>query len=100
MTLCKKLSVICFVLIATISLSICPLSVSAATVAPTKTYTKGSVTASVLNVRSGPGKTYKKIGALKKGASVTILSRKAGWSKVQYKSRTGYISDKYIKARK
>lgn len=93
MKLGKKLIAICIVLLATITLSICGPAASA------KTYTKGSVTATRLNVRSGPAKTYKKVGSLKKGASITILSTKSGWKKVQYKSLTGYVYAKYIKAK-
>jgi uncharacterized protein YraI len=93
MKLGKKLLAICIVLIATIALSI------SAPAAFAKTYTKGSVTAKVLNVRSGPGKTYKKVGSLKKGTPVTIVSTKSGWNKVQYKSHTGYVYAKYIKAK-
>lgn len=95
MKLVKKLSAICVALIATISLSICTPPVYAATA----TATKGSVTAKVLNVRSGPAKTYKKVGTLKKGSSVTILSTKAGWKKVSYKGRTGYVYSKFIKVK-
>jgi uncharacterized protein YraI len=94
MKLGKKLLAICLVLIATIALSICAPAVASA-----KTYTKGSVTAKVLNVRSGPSKTYKKVGSLKKGASVSIVSTKSGWKKVTYKSLTGYVYGKYIKVK-
>lgn len=94
MKLGKKLLAICMVLIATIALSICmPATASAVS------YTKGSVTAKVLNVRNGPSKTYKKIGSLKKGESVTIISKGSGWDKIKYKSLTGYVSHKYIKAK-
>jgi uncharacterized protein YraI len=93
MKLGKKLLAICVVIIATIALSIYAPAVSA------KSYTKGSVTAKVLNVRSGPSKTYKKVGSLKKGAPVTITSTKSGWYKVTYKSLTGYVYAKYIKAK-
>lgn len=91
MKLGKKLLAMCMVLIATIALSVWTPAVSA------KTYTKGSVTAKVLNVRSGPGKTYKKVGSLKKGASVSIISTKSGWNKVKYKNTTGYVFSKYLK---
>ncbi|HEX6371316.1 MAG TPA: DUF4157 domain-containing protein [Longimicrobium sp.] len=40
----------------------------------------GSVTASSLNVRKGPGTTYGKTGTrLQKGASVTVYGQAAGW---------------------
>lgn len=94
MKLGKKLVAICLVLIATFALSISAPAVYA------KTYTKGTVTAKALNVRSGPGKTHKKVGTLKKGSSVTIVSKKSGWDKVQYKGHTGYVYSKYIRAKK
>lgn len=93
MRLSKKLLAICIVLISTFAFSICaPASFA-------KTYTKGSVTARVLNVRSGPGKTYNKVGSLKMGTPVTIVATKAGWYKVKYKSLNGYVYYKYLKAK-
>lgn len=92
MKLGKKLLAICVALIAVFTLSICAPAVSAAS-------TKGSVTATKLNVRSGPGKTYKKVGSLKKGTSVTIVSTKAAWKKVSYKNGTGYVYSKYLKVK-
>ena len=58
---------------------------------------RAKVTAKALNVRTGPAKTYKKVGTLRKGAVVKIVSTKAGWKKVQYGTRTGYVSSKYLK---
>lgn len=57
----------------------------------------GTVTASSLNVRSGPGTYYSKIGSLKKGATVQIVSQTNGWYKIYYKNGTGYISAQYIR---
>jgi|GEM_PF-3315342 len=62
-----------------------------------KTGAKAKVTAKALNVRSGPAKTYKKVGTLKKGAVVKVVASKGGWKKVQYGTRTGYVSSKYLK---
>lgn len=98
MKLWKKLLAICVVLIATLSLNIC--TPAAAATATAKSYTKGTVTATKLNVRSGPGKTYKKVGSLKKGTFITIISKKSGWEKVKYKNLTGYVYSKYVKASK
>ena len=57
----------------------------------------GKVTASILNVRSGAGTSYKVIGSLKNGATVTIVETKNGWHKIKYGSSYGYVSSSYIK---
>ncbi|PET54539.1 hypothetical protein CN514_18470 [Bacillus sp. AFS001701] len=57
----------------------------------------GTVTASVLNVRSGPSTSYKVIGTLKKGAKVTITSTSGSWYKIKSGTKTGWVSSKYIK---
>jgi len=50
------------------------------------------VTASVLNVRSGPATGYDKVGRLKAGAVVEILGENDGW----YQISSGYISAEYV----
>lgn len=56
------------------------------------------VTATSLNVRSGAGTKYKKIGALKKGSKITNYTLEKGWIKFQYtSSKTGYVSGDYCK---
>ncbi len=61
--------------------------------ADTKT---GEVTASSLNVRSGPSTSYSIIGGLSKGQNVTISESKDGWHKIEYKNKEGWTSGKYI----
>lgn len=56
----------------------------------------GTVNVSTLNVRSGPGTTYDKVGTLKKGAAVTILEQADAWYKVSRGDLTGYVSSEYI----
>jgi len=59
--------------------------------------TKGTVTQGPLNVRSGAGTGYSRIGTLKAGATVTILdSSISGWYKVSSGSLTGYVSAQYV----
>lgn len=62
----------------------------------------GSVTASSLNVRLGPGTSHKVVGALKKGTEVTIYGEEQGWLKViaevDGKTVKGYVSKKFIKS--
>lgn len=59
------------------------------------------VTASALNVRSGAGVKYKKVGLLKKNNSVTVTgTTKNGWSKIKFKGKTAYVSSKYLTTKK
>ncbi|MCB5942858.1 SH3 domain-containing protein, partial [bacterium 210820-DFI.6.52] len=57
----------------------------------------GIVTASTLNVRSGYGSSYSKIGTLSNGAKVEIVESKDGWHKIKYNGGYGYVSGDYIK---
>lgn len=54
---------------------------------------KVKITASVLNVRSGPGKTYPVISTVRKDATKTVIEEKDGWGKIT--SPEGWISDQY-----
>lgn len=63
----------------------------------TKNVIKGTVTADVLNVRSGPGTGYNIIGSLKNGNIVEIVDEsKGGWYGIMFNSGTGYVSAEYI----
>lgn len=57
------------------------------------------VTASVLNVRSGPGTSYKKIGSLKKGYKITTFTIEKGWLKITYSGKVGYVSAEHCAKR-
>ena len=73
------------------------LSVTRTEDAPADTETRqGTVNAGPLNIRSGPGISYKKVGSLKKGTVVTVLESANGWYKVTDGSTTGYVSDAYV----
>ena len=57
----------------------------------------GQVTASLLNVRSGAGTKYSRIGSLRKGKTFTVTgtakdSSGVTWYKFKYGSMTGYVS--------
>ena len=55
------------------------------------------VTASIgLNVRSGPGTGYSKLGALAYGATVSVSSIADGWAAIQYSGQTAYVSATYL----
>lgn len=58
---------------------------------------KVTITADSLNVRSGPGKTYKSLGILKKGNTATVVATSGEWYKIDYNKGVGYISRKYTK---
>lgn len=54
-----------------------------------------------LNVRSGPGSTYSKVGALRNGAQVLVLSQEPGWYQILFlnpdrQAAIGYVSAQYL----
>lgn len=50
-----------------------------------------------VNVRSGAGTSYDKLGTLTKNQEVTALGEAAdGWQKIKYKDGIGYVSAKYL----
>ncbi len=54
---------------------------------------KVRITASVLNIRTGAGTSYKVTGSVKKGQVYTIVAEQNGWGKL--KSGAGWISLRY-----
>lgn len=58
--------------------------------------TTGIVTADALNVRSGAGTGYSRLGLLYSGNSVTILGSSNGWYKISYGNGVGYVSAEYV----
>ncbi len=67
-----------------------PIAGSAATVA---------VGTSTLNVRSGAGTSYARLGSLETGTKVVILSSSGGWARILYSgTRIGYVSAAYLRA--
>ena len=51
-----------------------------------------------LNVRSGAGTTYSKLGTLEYKEKVTVLSTSNGWSKINYNGKTGYVDSSYLQS--
>ena len=50
-----------------------------------------------LNVRSGAGTSYSKVGNVAKGETVIVLSTSGGWSRILYHgTKTGYVSAQYL----
>lgn len=66
---------------------------TAATVKAEPSYKTMTVTASVLNIRKGPGILYKVVGTYKKGTKVKVYSISKGWAK----GDKGYMSATYLK---
>ena len=56
----------------------------------------GIVTASSLNVRSGPSTSDSIIGGLKKGEEVQLISSSNGWYQIKYSNKDAWVSEKYI----
>ena len=57
----------------------------------------GLVNTSVLNVRSGAGTDYDRVGKLSGGTVVTVLAEAGdGWYQVSTDSLTGYVSGEYL----
>lgn len=51
-----------------------------------------------LNVRSGPGVKYKRIGYLQNGTKVEVYKQiKNGWSEIRFKKSKAYVSSKYLR---
>ena len=50
-----------------------------------------------VNVRSGAGTGYGRIGGLGEGASVTIVGQSNGWYQIKYGSGTGWVSSQFVK---
>jgi len=50
-----------------------------------------------LNVRSGEGTSFSKVGSLANGVNVTIISTDGDWEHIQCGSIDGYVSGQYIK---
>lgn len=78
------------------------VSVSGATSETALTNKKGTVKEGPLNVRSGPGTNYSKLGKIAKGTAVTLVSQvktSAGavWYKYKYNSsKYGYLASQYV----
>ena len=51
----------------------------------------GTIKVADLRLRSGPGKDYRILSLLEKGAVVSIVGREKGWLKIEYRQQTGFI---------
>ena len=60
------------------------------------TINKMKVNATSLNIRSGPGTNYKKIGNLKRGYVIDTIDKCGIWYKVKYKNSYGWCSGDFL----
>ena len=51
-----------------------------------------------LNVRSGPGSTYDRVGGLKPDAQVVVLSSQEGWYQILFRNPDGQAAIGYVSA--
>lgn len=67
--------------------------------AGTVAYGAGTISASVLNIRKGPGTTYAVQGTVSKGKTVVVLEKSGSdWYKINYDGKVGYVSAQYVKS--
>ncbi len=67
---------------------------------PTPTTRAGTITASVLNVRRGPGTSNAIVTTVRQGASVTILEERGGWYRISYAGAPSgelWVSGSYVR---
>ncbi|SDO06910.1 peptidoglycan-binding protein [Alkalicoccus daliensis] len=56
----------------------------------------GEVTATALNIRSGPGTSHDRVGTLTNGTVVEILGEESGWYLIKFDGGTAYASGSFI----
>ncbi|MBR6443853.1 MAG: SH3 domain-containing protein [Firmicutes bacterium] len=60
----------------------------------------GVVNDGPLNVRSGPGTSYKSYGSLQKGKAVTVRGTSGKWYIIRFNSKKGYVHSDFITLKK
>ncbi|WP_255258188.1 SH3 domain-containing protein, partial [Bacillus sp. AFS018417] len=58
---------------------------------------RGTVNASLLNVRQGPSTSASVVARLHNGESVSVLSKENGWAKIRVNGVEGYVSLQFLK---
>lgn len=53
-----------------------------------------------LNIRSGPGTEYSRIGGLKKAAEVKVTGKVDKWYRISYNNKVGYVMASYLSTTK
>lgn len=57
---------------------------------------QGVVTASTLNVRSGPSTSNTIVGKIQRGNNIDILQSQNGWHQIRFQSVQGWVSGQYV----
>ena len=88
----KKLTML--LLAAAMFISVIAIPASAASMA----YGAATVTASVLNIRSGPGTDYSRVGFVTRNSRLVVLEKTTNtWYKINYNGTEGYVHSGYLK---
>jgi len=61
--------------------------------------TAAEVTASALNVRSGPSTGSRRVGLVRSGQAYVQLGTSRGWARIQYADGAGWVSGRYVRTR-
>ena len=56
-----------------------------------------TVNYSYLNVRSGPGTSYKLLGKLSENQKIQVTQIKGGWAQITYQKQTAWVASRYLK---
>lgn len=65
--------------------------------AGTIAYGAGNVSASLLNIRSGPGTNNSIVSTVRNGSAVVVLERSTeDWYKISYNGTVGYVASQYL----
>jgi lysozyme len=62
-----------------------------------KTYATVNTKKDPLTIRSAANAKSKELGKIPKGVKVEVVKKGASWTKVKYKTITGYVATKYLK---
>lgn len=62
-----------------------------------KTYATVNTKKDPLTIRSAANAKSKELGKIQKGTKVEVVKKRASWTKVKYKTTTGYVATKYLK---
>ena len=73
-------------------------SASPAVPAPSGTAGAAIEAVSTLNVRTGPGLSYTRIGQIRPGTAYPVVGEQFGWYTINYNGQTGYVSSQYVRS--
>ena len=62
-----------------------------------KTYATVNTKKDPLTIRSAANAKSKELGKIPKRTKVEVVKKGASWTKVKYKTTTGYVATKYLK---